>query len=150
MEEAAPKFSKLPLKVSNSNSNNQMKINSYSNNNNITNNSSGGGESHLSSNSKKPPKQQVYNNENMNPGGQNKPQIPINFSSSSGKLKENLLNYNELRSSFNDNFNYRKEDKTRKNEELGRRKSKNSYHDYSNEKDGKRNESVDNHQNHKK
>ena len=150
VEEAAPKFSKLPLKVSNSNSNNQMKINSYSNNNNITNNSSGGGESHLSSNSKKPPKQQVYNNENMNPGGQNKPQIPINFSSSSGKLKENLLNYNELRSSFNDNFNYRKEDKTRKNEELGRRKSKNSYHDYSNEKDGKRNESVDNHQNHKK
>ena len=105
------------------------------------------------SNSKKPPKQ--ANNENVNPRNVNRSQIPLNFSSSSGKLKECIINQNELRSSFSDNFNYgiENQERMKKNEELGRRKSKNSYHDYSLEKDGKdgkRRESGEGYQNFKR
>lgn len=77
---------------------------------------------------KKPPKQNVH--ESSESRNKEKHAAGINFSSSSGKLKENLLKYNELRSSFSDNFNYGMEDKCKKNEE-GVRKNKNSYHDRS-------------------
>ena len=91
----------------------------------------------LPSNSKRPPKQMKDDIIRVNPS--HKGQTPLNFSSSSSKLKENLLNYNELRSSFNDNFHYGMDDKGGKRSEeqppVIRKISKNSYHNISNEKE---------------
>ena len=155
-------FSRIPPTQTSKTPNNNGYINkipnSFNNNNNHNNNIINNIENiHfvgniINSNSKKPPKQ--ANNENINPKFiNNKGQIPLNFSSSSGKLKD-CFNKNELRSSFSDNFNYgidqnqeKLKEVKRSADELGRRKSKNSYHDYSNEKDGKkRDESEKNHQ----
>lgn len=95
----------------------------------------------LPSQSKRPPKQVIH--EISGTRNKEKNATPLNFSSSSGKLKENLLKYNELRSSFSDNFNYGMEEIVKKGEDGSRNKQKNSCHDNSNEKvANKKNERV--------